>query len=165
LKIIKKWIYFPFGGVFTSQDLIRRLKELQITSNCVIHLDLYDTDQISLMMDFLFSLLITRFYGQNEDIFYLSKNIQIKIEIPNSFIDFFEKFPILSLFNIKEMKISNLYPLIVPKELDSNIQIVANYLKSLKEKKIDEYDLIFPDITPIDFTEHVIFYKKQKKKK
>jgi hypothetical protein len=96
-------------------------------------------DQISLMMDFLFSLLITRFYGQNEDIFYLFKNIQIKIEIPNSFIDFFEKFPILSLFNIKEMKISNLYPLIEPKELDSNIQIVANYLKSLKEKNIDEY--------------------------
>ena len=168
----KTWIYFPFGGVFTSQDIIRRLKELKIRSDCVIHLDLYDTDQISLMMDFLFSLLITRFYGQNEDIFYLSKNIQIKIEIPNSFIDFFLKFPILTLFNIKEMKISNLSPLIVPEALDSNIQIVANYLKSLKEGKIDNYDLIIPNVTPIDFQQHIIkivkkegFFKKKKEEK
>jgi hypothetical protein len=63
------------------------------------------------------------------------------------------------------MKISNLSPLIVPKELDSNIQIVANYLKSLKEKKIDGYDLIFPNVTPIDFNNHIITYKKTKQKK
>jgi hypothetical protein len=52
----------------------------------------------------------------------------------------------------------------VPKELDSNIQIVANYLKSLKEKKIDGYDLIFPNVTPIDFKNHVIIYTKAKAK-
>ena len=158
----KKWIYFPFGGVFTREDIIKRLKELNIDSNCVLHIDLYDTDQTSLMMDFLFSILITRFYGQNEDIFYLSKDIKIKIEIPNSFIDFFLKFPILTLFNIKEMKISNLCPLIVPKNLDSNIQIVANYLKSLKEEKINNYDLIFPNITPEDFVNRVINVKKKR---
>ena len=26
----KRWIYFPFGGVFTREDVIRRLKELSI---------------------------------------------------------------------------------------------------------------------------------------
>ena len=160
----KTYIYFPFGDVLNDEEIIKRLKELKLDRNCVIHLDLYDTDQISLMMDFLFSILITRFYGQNEDIFYLSKDIQIKIEIPNSFINFFEKFPFLTLFQVKEMKLSNLSPLLVPKELDSNIQIVANYLKSLKEKKIDDYDLIFPNVTPIDFSspKRVIVDKKHK---
>ena len=160
----KKWIYFPIGGVFTREDIIRRLKKLEVDSNCVIHFDLYDTDQTSLMMDFLFSILITRFYGQNEDIFYLSKNIPIKIEIPNSFIDFFEKFQILTLFNKKELTISNLCPLIVPNSIECNIQVVANYLKSLKEKKIDNFDLFFPNITPSDFATRVITFQKPKKK-
>ena len=157
----KKWIYFPFGGVFTRQDIIKRLKEIKIDNDSVLHLDLYNTDQINLMMEFLFSILIMRFYGQNEDIFYLSNNIQIKVEIPNTFIDFFEKFPILSLFNIREMKIGELPPLIVPKELDSNIQIVAIYLKALKEDKINNYDLIFPNITPVDFSTRTYQYKKK----
>ena len=160
----KKWIYFPFGGVFTREDIIKRLKELQIDRNCVLHLDLYNTDLIPLMMEFLFSILIARAYGQSEDIFFLSKEIQIKIEIPNTFIDFFKKFPILSLLPIKEIKITDLAPLIVPKELDSNIEVVANYLKALKEKKISEYDLIFPNITPVDFEKESTYVIKGKKK-
>ena len=144
----KNLIYFPFGGVLNQNDIILRLKNLNIDDNCVLHLDLYDTDQISLMMGFLVSILITRFYGKDDDIFFLSKNIKIKVEIPNTFIDFFEKFPILTLFSTKEMKITNLPKLIVPKILNSNIQIVANYLKDLEENKIIYYDLIFPKITP-----------------
>jgi len=112
------------------------------------------------MNEFLFSLLIIRFYGQNEEIFYFSKNIQIRVEIPNTFIDFFEKFPILALFKTKELTISDLPPLIASKKLDSNIQLVANYLKALKENKINEKDLIFPNITPQDFEKN--FYLDQK---
>ena len=159
----KKYIYFPFGGVLTREDIIERLKNLNIDNKCILHLDLYNTDQISLMMEFLFSMLITRFYGQNENIFFLSKDIPIKVEIPNTFIDFFEKFQILSLFPIKEIKIENLAPLIVPNELDSNIQVVANYLKSLKENKINLYDLIFPNITPVDFKGRFYYVNKKKK--
>ena len=153
-KMGKKRIYFPFGGAFTQEDIINRLKNLEINEKCVLHLDLYDTDKTDLMMEFLFSILITRFYGQNEDIFYLSKNIQIKVEVPNSFINFFEKFNILNLFKIKEIKIAELAPLIVPNDISSNIEIVANYLKALKETRIDQFDFIFPDITPEDFKKH-----------
>ena len=116
------------------------------------------------MIDFLFSLLITRVFGKSEDIFYLSKNINIKIEIPNTFIDFFLKFPILTLFKVKEMKISNLPLLIVPENLDSNIQIVANYLKFQKNDEINNYDLIIPKVTPKDFENRIIEFKKSKKK-
>jgi hypothetical protein len=103
------------------------------------------------MMEALFSILITRFYGQNEDIFYLPKNIPIKVEIPNTFINFLEKFPILNLFKIKELTIKNLAPLIVPKDIKCNIEVVANYLKCLKEDKIKWYDLVIPGITPEEF--------------
>jgi len=109
-------------------------------------------------------MLITRFYGQNEDIFFLSKDIEIKVEVPNTFIDFFEKFPILSLFQIKGMKIANLPPLIVPKQLDSNIQLVANYLKALNENMIEARDLIFPKITPDVFKDRFYLIKKPKQK-
>ena len=156
-KAFKKRVYFPFGESFTQENLIYRLKNLKIGNNCVLHLDLYDSDKPNLMMEVLFSILITRFYGQNEDIFYLAKDIQIKVEIPNTFINFLEKFPLLNLFNIKELTIKNLAPLIVPKDSQScNIQIVANYLKCLKEKKIDTYDLIFPNITPEGFEKNEI---------
>ena len=89
------------------------------------------------MMKVLFSILIIRFYGQNEEIFYPPKNISIKVEIPNTFINFLEKFPFLYLFNIKQLLIKNLAPLIVPQDINCNIEIVAKYLKNLKEKKID----------------------------
>ena len=147
----KKRIYFPFGGAFSQEDIISRLKKLKIDDNCVLHLDLYDSDQTNLMMEVLFSLLITRFFGQNEDIFFLSKNIPIKVEIPNTFINFFEKFPVLNLFNTRTLKISELAPLIVPKNITCNIEVVANYLKALKDNKINQYDFIFPKITPVDF--------------
>jgi len=147
----QKYIYFPFGGVFNREDVIERLKNLVIPNNSLLHLDLYDTDQTALMTEFLFSILITKLYGQNEDIFYLSKEIEIKIEIPNGFIDFMKKFPILTLFPSKIYTIKKLEPLIVPKKIDSNIQVVANYLKSLEDKTIDTKDLFFDRITPIDF--------------
>ena len=163
----KNWIYFPIGDTLQRDNIIDRLKILNIKDNSVIHLDLYDTDNVSLMDEFLFSFLILRYYGKDEDVFYLPKNIEVKIEIPNSFINIIEKFQILKLFKIKEMKISNLSPLIVSKEIDSNIQIVANYLKCLKENKISDYDLIIPNITPEgikEMSKTPIQLKKPKKK-
>ena len=144
----KKWIYFPLGDDFKREDIINRLKELKVDDKCEIHLDLFDTDNITLMLEFLFSFLILRYFGKDEDVFYLSKGIKVKIEIPNSFINFKEKFHILNLFKETEMKISELPPLIVQNNIDSKVQIVANYLKCLKEKKIADYDLIIPGITP-----------------
>ena len=160
----KKRIYFPFGGDFSREGIIYRLENLKMDDNFVLHLDLYDSDKTNSMMDFLFSILITRFYGQNEDIFFLPMKIEIKIEIPNTFINFFEKFPILNLFSIKEMQISNLAPLIVPPDITNNIEIVANYLVALNENKINEYDLIIPNFTPDIFQKGLIINKSYKKK-
>ncbi len=66
------------------------------------------------------------------------------------------------MFPIKEIKISNLAPLIVPNNLDSNIQLVSNYLKAIKENKLNNFDLIFPNITPIDFKDRFYLINNNK---
>ena len=157
----KKYIYFPFGGVLDRDEILNRLHKLELDNNCIIHLDLFDTDQPSLMMEFLFSALITKIYGKNESIFYFSKEIEIKIEIPNSFIDFFSKFPILNLFPKTMLSINDLAPLNVSEDLTSNVQIVCNYLKDLKENTLNQKDLIFPVITPEAIKTQVYFIGKQ----
>ena len=157
----KECIYFPLGGVFTRKDILHRLKELKKTkifSNGIFHLDLYDTEKIDLTMEFLFSILITKIYGQSDDIFYLPDNVEIMVEIPNGFIDFMKKFPILDIFNKKELKLNNLEPLIVGDILDDNVQIVANYLKLLKEdtESLNNRDLYFEGINENIISDNII---------
>ena len=142
------YLHFPLGGVITQNEIIERLKKLKIDENSEIHLDICDTNQIQLMQEFLFSLLITKFYCYKQSIFYFPKKVKIKIEIPNSFIDFFSKFPILTLFSSTKLTIEKLSPLIVSRDIKSNEQVVANYLKALKENRLDSEDLNFPMITP-----------------
>ena len=138
--------YFPFGGVISKEETFERLKLLNYDNNTVIHLDLFDTEQIELMLEFLFSILITKIYKYKENIFYISKIAEIKIEIPNNFIDFFAKFPILTLFKKTELTINNLAPLIVSKDLISNEQLVSNYLREYRDDKLFKEDLIFKDL-------------------
>ena len=122
--------------------------ELSEPEKCAIHLDLYDTDQTDLMTEFLFSVLITKLYGHGEELFYLPKEIEIKIEIPNGFVNLINKFPILQLFKETKLLLRNLPELKVSQDLYSNVQIVANYLKLLKNNEIDDKDLIFDGKTP-----------------
>ena len=147
----REYIYFPLGGVFTRKDVLTRLKELNKIKNLTkgtLHLDLYDTEQIDLTMDFLFSIIITKIYGQNEDIFYLPNDVEIMIEIPNGFVDYLRKFPLLDSFKKTYLELDKLAPLIVEKKLDTNVQIVANYLKIIKRdiNLINQNDLHLPEI-------------------
>ena len=157
----KKYIYFPLGGVLKRDEILMRLQRLELDDNCIIHLDLFDSDEISLMMEFLFSVLITNLYRKDENVFYLSKKIEVKVEIPNSFIDYFAKFPLLNLFRKRKLSIDKLAPLIVSSDITSNIQIVCNYLKDLRENRINTKDLFFPGITPEEFKTMVYWIGKR----
>jgi len=147
----KNYIYFPIGGIFSKLDILERLKNLYLKNNSAIHVDLYDTEETKLMEKFLHFLLIKKSYGVNEDIINISKDIEIKIEIPNGYKDYFIVYPILTLFPSKKLSIKKLSPLVVRNEIYSNIQIVSNYLKALRNDEIDKIDLYFEKITPSDF--------------
>ena len=100
------------------------------------------------MKELLFSFLITKYFGQNETLFYLPKKVEIIVEIPCGIINIFGKYPLLSMFKNKtEIKIENLPHLIINRNIDSNIQIVCNYLKLLNAGQLSEKDLIIQDIS------------------
>ena len=154
------YIYFPLSGDFSRTDIINRLEKLNLQKKASIHLDLGDTDNIELMNEFLFEILILKSFKQNEKIIILPEDIKIIIEIPNGFINFEAKFPILTLIPDKlrtKLSIKSLDPLKVSEDVNSNIQIVCNYLKLRKEKKINDVDIIFFGITEEDL------YKEKKK--
>ena len=148
-KLGKKYIYFPLGGEFNKNEIFTRLKKLNLTKDVIFHIDLYDTEKIELLKEFILSLLITKVYKNNDDIFYFDKEVEIKIELPFGFVDFFAKFPILKMFKNKYLiSYENLPPLIVSKNINSQIQILCNYLKLYKNNKLKNFDLDIPNISP-----------------
>ena len=54
-------------------------------NNVAIHLDIIETKETSLINEFLFSFLTTKYYINNENIIYIPNNIEIYIEVHNSF--------------------------------------------------------------------------------
>jgi len=56
------------------------------------------------------------------------------------------------------LSIYNLAPLIIEKNVNSNAQIVANYLKALKTNIIDKKDLFFENISPKAFSNYKTRY-------
>ena len=106
----KKYFHFPLGGSLTKSKIFDKLDNLlsditnEIKKNklkykdTAIHLDLTESKETSIINEFFFSFLITRFYTNNENIIYIPKDINIYIEIPNCFDDFLSKYSILTIF-------------------------------------------------------------------
>ena len=118
----KKYIHFPIGGNINRNILYRKLENVldkiekiiisekeakqNITyKDFAIHLDLYENNETSILNEFLFSFLITKFYSNSENIIYISKDIEIYVEVPNCFEDFLSKYKILSSFDIEIIKL------------------------------------------------------------
>ena len=114
-----------------------------------LHLDLYDSNNIELLREFLFTFLILKYYSQNENIFYYGDELKIKIELPNSFLDYQKLFPILQFFETINITQNNMPKLIVADFLLSNIQIVCNYLKNINE--INERDIYIDGLSDFEF--------------
>ena len=90
----KKYIHFPVGGNITRDILFKKLKtivdkieesENNDVKNVAIHLDLFDNNEHSILNEFLFSFLITKFYSNSENVLYIPIDIEIFVEVPNCF--------------------------------------------------------------------------------
>jgi len=109
----KKYIYFPLGGNISKNSISKKLekvmKNIKTENNfkdIAIHLDLFESKEHSILNEFLFSFLITKFYSNNENIIYIPINIEIYIEIPNCFNDFISNYEILKFFKRVDDNIS-----------------------------------------------------------
>ena len=91
-----------------------------------------ETRDISLINEFLFSFLITKFYINNGNIIYIPKDIQIYIEIPNCFEDYLSKFGILKIFKLDNISLNNIPILDLPKDIINIFSLILGF-KSTKE--------------------------------
>jgi len=143
-----EYVYFPIGDDINKDEIIQRLLELT-DKNIGLHLDLYNSNNIELIREFFFMFLILKCYSKDEKIFFYGNEIKIKVEIPNSFIDYMSLFPIFSFFNNIKIKSNNLPKLIVPNDITSNVQIVCNYLRNIDF--LNEKDIYIEGISKSEF--------------
>ena len=155
----KKYYHFLLGGKLTKKEIYQKIKELlekikkefktnskdkknnndeyKEFNNVAIHLDLIETEEISLINEFLFSFLITRFYIYNENIIYIPNNFKLYIEIPNSQNNYLKQFGILNLFNKENIELGHLLPLL---ELEADIRNKFKILVGIEtNEKIEKF--------------------------
>jgi len=113
----KQYYLFLLGGILTKTIIYEKLSGIldkikkdngDDYEKVSIHLDLKESKEISIINEFLFSFLITKFYINNENNIYISKDIQIYIEIPNCFNNYLSKFWILKIFNLENISLDNI---------------------------------------------------------
>ena len=121
------YIYFPLGGQFSRNSLIKRISDLpdmsDINQKYCIHFDITQTNEIELLNEFFFKLLVLRKCDLNENAKYFGKNVEIIIEVPNDFRDYRDEIGIL----LKLKKTNNLDK-IGKVNITPELKIVANTL-------------------------------------
>ena len=153
----QQYFHFPLGGILTKEVIFKKLSELLVKikialkeednfENIAIHLDLTESEETSIINEFLFSFLITKFYINNGNIIYIPKEMKIYIEIPNCFNDYLSKFGILKVFSFDNIPLSKIPDLDLPQVTIDIFSLMLDYdtnkkiEKFIKEKiGIDKY--------------------------
>ena len=158
----KKYFHFPLGGILTKQIIFRKLQNLlnsiknENYRDVAIHLDLTESREKSIMNEFLFSFLITKFYTNNENIIYIPKDIFIYIEIPNCFEDYLSKFNVLKIFSRDNILINNMPKYDFPQNI---IDIFKRMLDIDTNDKIKEFVDKYIGINKYSYHQINIFIK------
>ena len=105
-----------------NDEEVKNDKEYLNYNNIAVHLDLIESEETSLINEFLFSFLFTKFYNCKENIIYIPNNIKIYVEIPNSFENYLTKYGILNEFKIENIELGKLPKLELEKDIIKNFQ-------------------------------------------
>ena len=142
----KQYYYFPLGGILTKRIIFDKLSNLlnkmknENYKDIAIHLDLTESEETSLLNEFFFSFLITKFYTNNESIIYIPKEIYIYIEVPNCFENYLSKYDILNIFKKEHITIFNRPPFNFPLEIiNSNDDIKKFVEDNFKKIGVTKY--------------------------
>ena len=128
-------IYLPIGGDLTTNDIINRMKNaMPVNFNdknkYILHIDLGHTNDIEVVNDFLFKLLILNKCELNENVIYFNSNIQIYIELSNNFSNYFDIYKILN--NFKVIKIKDTFQI----SLNKDVKLVSSILERYENNEI-----------------------------
>jgi len=164
----KTYFHFPLGGILTKRTifdkLFRLLNEIEneIKNNnksykdIAIHLDLTESEEASIINEFFFSFLITRFYTNDENMIYIPKDIFIYIEIPNCFEDYLSKFGILKIFDKENITFENMSPFDYPEEIRN---IFKNMYGIYSNEEIEKFVKKYIGIPKYSYHQINIFVK------
>ena len=165
----KKYFHFPLGGILSKTVIFKKLSILlkkikkeneNNYQNVAIHLDLTESKETSIINEFFFSFLITKFYTNNENIIYIPKDIDIYIEIPNCF--YISKFGILNAFTRENISFDNIQKLDLPDNLIKILKKMINFNSNDEKEFNDEIEkFIKPYIGIEKYSYHqlIIFIK------
>ena len=160
--INKKYYHFPLGGILSKKVIYDKLNALltkiknENYKDIAIHLDLTESKEKSIINEFFFSFLVTKFYTNNENILYIPKDISIFIEIPNCFEDYLSKFSILNIFGKENITIKNMPPFNYPNEI---IDTFTTWLDIKTNSGIQEFVKKYIDIPVYSYHQINIFIK------
>jgi len=161
----KQYYHFLLGGKLTKAIIYEKLSSIlkkikkesgEDYEKVSIHLDLKESKDTSLINEFLFSFLITKFYIFNENIIYIPKDIQIYIEIPNCFENYLSKFGILNIFNCLNISLDNIPNLDLPKDIINTFSLVLEYDSNEKIEKFIKENI---GIKKYSYYQVIIFIK------
>jgi len=161
----KKYFHFPLGGILNKSLIFKKLdniltkikREKYDYKDVAIHLDLTESSERSIINEFLFSFLITKFYTNNEKIIYIPNDIYIYIEIPNCFDDYISKFCFLKIFKRKNITIEEMPKFNFSKEIISIFKKMLEKIDS--NEKIEEFVKKYIGIITYTFHQINIFVK------
>ena len=166
IRSLKKYFYFPLGGFLSKTIIFKKLSELikkineeneNNYKNIAIHLDLYESEEISTMNEFLFSFLITKFYTNNENIIHIPQDIEIYIEIQNCFYNYISKFGILREFTRENISLENMSPLYFREDIIYNMLRIMTGIEVTVE--IEEFIKRHIGIEKYSYHQIIIFIK------
>ena len=128
-------IYLPIGGDLTTNDIIEKLKNampinFNDKTNNILNIDLGGTNDIEIVKDFLFKLLILNKYNLNENVIYFKQNVKIYIELSNNFNNYLDTYKILNYFKL----IKTNYNFQI--SLNKDVKIVSPILKKYENNEI-----------------------------
>ena len=158
----KKYFHFPLGGILNKSIIFDKLEFLlnkiknENYKDIAIHLDLTESKETSIINEFFFSFLITKFYTNNENIIYIPKDIYIYIEIPNCFENYLSKFNILNIFNKENISFDNMPKFNFTEKI---INIFNRMLGIDSNEKIEEFVKKYIGLTKYSYHQINIFVK------
>ena len=138
-------VTFPVNDSVKWKELVASLKRLSIKSYQGLHFDVGQVDNPSLLDSFLFQLIVLGMVSSDIEMFHLPVSY-VYIEVANTLQDTLRNsLQICKYFKSESLTSFKYEDLVVSLDVNSNVQIVCQYLHAHRNNKLEDTDILFRD--------------------